>query len=73
MIAFTAKKTYLNFIETCHLLNELSEFPKLVDRSEKIGYEITKVVFRGYFASPKLQALHDSSIKTRTDLKLTVI
>ncbi|CAF0782822.1 unnamed protein product [Brachionus calyciflorus] len=70
VIAFTARKTYLNFLETCHLLNELTEFPKLVDRSEKIGYEITKVVFRGYFASPKLQALHDSSIKTRTDLKL---
>lgn len=73
MIAFTAAKTYLNFIETCHMLNDLKNYTKLLDRSNKIGYEITKVVFRGYFASPKLQSLHDTSVKTRTDLRLNVI
>jgi hypothetical protein len=53
-------------------LNELSEYPKLVNRAKKIGYEITKVVFRGHFASPKLQSIHDSSIKAHTELKLAV-
>ena len=37
-----------------------------------IGFEVTKVVFRGYYASPKLQALHDTAIQTRTQLKLNV-
>lgn len=54
------------------MLNDLKNYSKLVNRSEKIGYEITKVVFRGYFASPKLQTLHDTSVKTRTDLRLNV-
>ncbi|RMZ97895.1 hypothetical protein BpHYR1_003603 [Brachionus plicatilis] len=70
VIGFTTAKTYLNFIETCHLLNDLKNYTRLVERSEKIGFEVTKVVFRGYFASPKLQSLHDTSVKTRTDLRL---
>ena len=35
-----------------------------------IGYSIDKVVFRGYKASSQLQAMHDSGIKTRTQLQL---
>ncbi len=34
------------------------------------GFEVTKVVFRGYYASPKLQAMHDHSLEMRTKLKL---
>ena len=72
IVAFTTSKTYLNFIETCHELNDLNIYPKLVERAEKIGFSITKVVFRGYFASKNLQAMHDSSIENRTQLKLEV-
>ena len=43
-----------------------------MERSKSIGFEITKVVFRGYFASPKLQEMHDNSIQARTNLKLQV-
>ncbi len=63
-------KRYLSFIENCNKLNDLSEYNKLKERSEKIGFEVTKVVFRGYFASPMLQAMHDKSIEARTKLKL---
>ena len=70
VISFSSKKTYLNFIETCHTLNDLSNFSKLTERALQIGFEITKVVFRGYFASEKLQQMHDTSIQTRTQLKL---
>ena len=70
MISFATKMTYLNFIEKCFLLNDLSEYPKLTERACQIGFEITKVVFRGYFASEKLQQMHDHSIQTRTCLKL---
>ena len=62
----------MDFIDKSSLLNELSTYPRLVDRSDKIGYKITKVVFRGYLASPKLQQMHDSSIHSRTNLKLEV-
>ena len=39
-------------------------------RAERIGYRINKVVYRGYHASDKLQAMHDSTIEARTGLKL---
>lgn len=44
----------------------------LTKRAEKIGFDVTKVVFRGYFASPKLQSMHDHSVEMRTKLKLEV-
>lgn len=47
-------------------------YSKLVTRANKIGFDISKVVFRGYFASPKLQLMHDKSMQTRTQLQLEV-
>ncbi len=47
-------------------------YTKLVERANKIGFDISKVVFRGYFASPKLQLMHDKSMQTRTQLQLEV-
>ncbi len=64
--------SYMDFIENSYRLNELAQYPRLTERAKKIGFEITKVVFRGYFASTKLQAMHDTSIKARTKLKLDV-
>jgi hypothetical protein len=63
----------MDFIDKSSKLNDLSTYAKLVERAEKIGYEITKVVFRGYFASPRLQQMHDTSINARTKLKLEVL
>ena len=62
----------MDFIDKSSQLNELQTYRRLVERASKIGYDITKVVFRGYLASPKLQQMHDSSINTRTKLKLEV-
>jgi hypothetical protein len=42
----------------------------LLQRAEKIGYRISKVVYRGYYASDKLQAMHDNAIECRTKLRL---
>jgi len=50
----------------------LNIYSKLVTRANKIGFDISKVVFRGYFASPKLQLMHDKSMQTRTQLQLEV-
>lgn len=51
-------------------LNRLETYPQLVQRAEKIGYRINKVVYRGYYASEKLQAMHDGAIECRTKLHL---
>ena len=62
----------MNFIENCHSLNNIEEYKKLTERGKTIGFEITKVVFRGYITSPTLQLMHDSSMQMRTQLKLEV-
>ncbi len=41
-----------------------------MERAELMGYNITKVVFRGYKASEKLQSMHNNAIETRTRLVL---
>lgn len=51
-------------------LNRLETYPQLTQRAEKIGYRIGKVVYRGYYASDKLQAMHDGAIECRTKLHL---
>ncbi len=62
----------MEFIEQVNSLNELEKYPQLQERCTRIGYEVSKVVFRGYNASPKLQAMHDNSIAARTKLKIAV-
>ncbi len=51
-------------------MNQLETYPQLLQRAEKIGYRISKVVYRGYYASDKLQAMHDNAIECRTRLRL---
>ena len=51
-------------------LNRLETYPQLVQRAERIGYGISKVVYRGYYASEKLQTMHDGAIECRTRLHL---
>ena len=64
--------SYIEFIEHSVELNNLSSFPQLTERSKSIGYNVSKVVFRGYFAHDKLQKLHDGAIELRTKLKIAV-
>jgi len=51
-------------------LNDLKTYPQLTQRAKGIGYKINKVVYRGYYASEKLQAMHDNAIECRTGLRL---
>ncbi len=62
----------MEFIEKSGGLNDLSNYPQLRERCKTIGYDVSKVVFRGYYASPKLQEMHDSAISARTKIKLEV-
>ena len=70
IIAFASERTYLEFIEGCGDLNELKHYPQLLQRCKMIGYEVSKVVFRGYHAIETLQKMHDNAISARTKLKI---
>ena len=63
---------YIEFIEHSVELNNMESFSQLTERAKGIGYNISKVVFRGYFAHDKLQKLHDGAIEIRTKLKIAV-
>lgn len=70
VIAFCSKLNYEAFLTLTGKLNELETFSQLVQRANSIGYNISKVVFRGFQAGEKLQAMHDSAIQERTRLRL---
>ncbi|WAR28176.1 hypothetical protein MAR_013880, partial [Mya arenaria] len=61
---------YIEFIENSSELNILSSFPQLTGRAKSIGYSISKVVFRGYFAHEKLQKLHDGAIEQKIEFEV---
>jgi hypothetical protein len=67
---FTAALTFEKFKERTEGLSDLATYKQLCGRAERIGYRITKVAYRGYHASNKLQAMHDGAIEARTRLRL---
>jgi len=70
VIAFCATLNYETFLNETYKLNELSTFSQLTSRATHIGYTMSKVVFRGFQAGEKLQAMHDNAIQERTRLRL---
>lgn len=70
VIDFAATEPFERFKEKTEKLNLLETYPQLVKRAAIIGYRITKVVYRGYQASPTLQTMHDDAIEARTKLRL---
>ena len=55
MIAFASQMTYQEFLNQSHQLSKLESYPQLTSRSERIGFKVSKVVYRGYQASSALQ------------------
>ena len=51
-------------------LNSLDQYAQLIQLSKRIGFEVTKVVFRGYHTSSQLQRLHEQAVEKRTALKV---
>jgi len=70
VIAFCSAVSYETFLNETHKLNDLSTFTQLTQRAEHIGYRMEKVVFRGFQAGERLQAMHDEAIQERTRLRL---
>jgi len=70
IIDFVGGNDFEAFKTKTDALNQIETYRQLTQRAEKIGYRITKVVYRGYYASDKLQAMHDNAIECRTRLVL---
>ena len=49
---------------------ELEAYRQLTARASQNGYRVNKVVYRGYAAPDRLQAMHDQAIESRTRLQL---
>jgi regulator of protease activity HflC (stomatin/prohibitin superfamily) len=70
VVEFVGARTFEEFKTSTEHLNELESYSQLVSRAKGIGFEVTKVVFRGYGAPPQLQKMHDDAIERRTRLVL---
>ncbi|XP_065176377.1 uncharacterized protein LOC135806153 [Sycon ciliatum] len=70
VIAFAATITYEKLLKQTSVLSKLSTYSQLMRRSKHIGFEVTKVVYRGYHAAESLQTMHDKAIQARTELRL---
>lgn len=70
VVSFASQRTYEVFLQDTACLGSLDTYPQLTSRATRIGYRISKVVYRGYQAPQSLQATHDEAIQTRVHLKL---
>lgn len=70
VVDFVGARSFEVFKQDTENLNELKSYQNLMTRAQRIGYQINKVVYRGYTAGETLQSMHDSAIEARTRLKL---
>lgn len=70
VVDFTGHRTFEEFKKETGKLNELDAYRQLTARAAQNGYRVTKVVYRGYGAPDRLQAMHDQAIESRTKLQL---
>lgn len=58
-IEFTNKRSFEQFKADTEMLSKLETYQHIVSRSARIGFSISKIVYRGYHSSDKLQQMHD--------------
>ncbi|KRW99569.1 hypothetical protein PPERSA_13149 [Pseudocohnilembus persalinus] len=58
------------FKQKIERLNQTETYKYLLEKAEQIGYEITKIVCKGYVCTPKIEQMHYSAIEKRTQLVL---
>jgi len=68
VVLYFSKTTFLDFKQATEAINDLKTYPQSLDRSHRIGYKITKIVFKGYRASEALQRMQNEGIESRTQL-----
>lgn len=47
--------SYEAFVSSTQVLSDLESYAQLLQRADRIGYRVNRVVFRGYHASDQLQ------------------
>ncbi len=70
VVDFTGRHSFESFKQNTSQLNDLDTYRQLMNRASQCGYRINKVVYRGYGAPDRLQAMHDQAIEARTKLQL---
>ncbi|MDB5305817.1 MAG: hypothetical protein JWO38_19 [Gemmataceae bacterium] len=70
VVDFCGHRTFEEFKRDTGRLNELGTYRQLTARAAQNGYRINIVVYRGYGAPDRLQAMHDQAIEARTKLQL---
>ena len=70
VVDFCGQRTFDEFKRETGKLNEIEAYKQLTARAAQNGYRINKVVYRGYGAPDRLQAMHDQAIEARTKLQL---
>jgi hypothetical protein len=70
VVDFLGRRTFEEFKKETGKLNELDTYRQLTARADQNGYRVNKVVYRGYGAPDRLQAMHDQAIEARTKLQL---
>ena len=71
-ITFLSQVTYEEFVEAANALNNIDSFPNLLSRAKRMGFMISKVIYRGFKADDKLQNIHDQAVSSRNNLRLTL-
>ena len=70
VVDFVGRHTFEELKKDTGKLNELETYRQLAARAAQNGYRVNKVVYRGYDAPARLQAMHDQAIEARTKLQL---
>lgn len=70
VVDFLGHRSFEEFKKETGRLNELETYRQLTARAAQNGYRVNKVVYRGYDAPARLQAMHDQAIEARTKLQL---
>lgn len=70
IVCFVGKYTFSEFLLNSNNLNNLDNYPQLIQRSSRIGYLIKSIIYNGYHSSDALQAIQDNAIQKRTEIRL---
>ncbi|KAH3768884.1 uncharacterized protein LOC127844917 [Dreissena polymorpha] len=70
VISFVGKLSFVQFLSESEKLSHLTSYPQLDQWASRIGFQLQKIVFRGYHSSDQLQAMQNSAIESRTQLRL---
>lgn len=71
VMTFASGNTYQSFLEKTCSLSGTDIYPTLMQRAEEVGFCINKVIYRGYQGTAHMQALHESSVKSRAELQVS--